>query len=107
MSGIGGHPPPFQPQGKPLKPGTLSSTVLLMDGNGETTNHFLNKDLVHHPTETTIKKWMFTVPGSYSIPMGWMVRGVYPSKETSPYERAARKIDAFLKVLAGGKGVMK
>ena len=28
-------------------------------------NHFLCKDLVHHPTETTIKKWMFRVPGEH------------------------------------------
>ena len=26
-------------------------------------NHFPCKDLVHHPIETTIKKWMFRVPG--------------------------------------------
>jgi len=26
-------------------------------------NHFLSNDLVHHPIETTIKNWLFGVPG--------------------------------------------
>ena len=26
-------------------------------------NHFLCKELVHHPIETTTNKWMFQVPG--------------------------------------------
>jgi len=26
-------------------------------------NHFLCKELVHHPIETTIYKWIFGVPG--------------------------------------------
>ena len=29
-------------------------------------NHFLYKDLVHHPIETTILKWLFGVPGIYT-----------------------------------------
>ena len=28
-------------------------------------NHFLCKDLVHHPIETTIYNWLFGVPGMY------------------------------------------
>ena len=28
-------------------------------------NHFLCKELVHHPIETTTNKWMFGVPGCY------------------------------------------
>ena len=34
-------------------------------------NHFLYKDLVHHPIETSIYKWLFRVPGSYK----WLVSG--------------------------------
>ena len=36
--------------------------LFLMDGNGEFQPHFPNKGLVHHPTETSILKWMFRVP---------------------------------------------
>jgi len=28
-------------------------------------NHFLCKDLVHHPIETSIYKWLFGVPGGF------------------------------------------
>ena len=48
-----------------------------MDGNGETT--FLCKDLAHHPTETTIKKWMFRVPGKNS--------GIYMPTQPSLVDR--------------------
>ena len=30
-------------------------------------NHFPCKDLVHHPIETTIYKWLFGVPGLFII----------------------------------------
>ena len=44
-------------------------------------NHVLRKDWVHHPTETTIFKWMFQVPGIYwSIP--WHVGLATKNTET-------------------------
>ena len=46
----------------PLPPGTLNNHSL-MDGNGETT--ILLIKIWNHPTEITIKKWMFRVPGRY------------------------------------------
>ena len=43
-------------------PGTLNKHFLL---DVCWNNHFVCKDLVHHPTETTVKKWLFRVPGVY------------------------------------------
>ena len=36
-----------------------------MDGCLVISKHFPCKDLVHHPIETTIYKWMFGVPGNH------------------------------------------
>ena len=44
-------------------PWTLNN--LLFHGCLVISKNLLNKDLVHHPTERTIKKWMFRVPGNY------------------------------------------
>lgn len=38
-----------------------------MDGNGETT-HFECKNLVHHPTQTTIKNWV-----AKRVPRGFLL----------------------------------
>ena len=42
------------------QPGTLSKHFL-MDGNGETTNFYVM--IWNHPIETTIKNYLFGVPG--------------------------------------------
>ena len=43
-------------------PPEIPNNHMLMDGNAET-SMFLRKDLVHHPTESTNKQWLFKVPG--------------------------------------------
>ena len=44
--------------------------------------HFLCKDLVHHPIETTNKKWLFRVPG----------RDSHPPKQLEPEDSNLPKI---------------
>ena len=41
-------------------------------------NHFLCKDLLHHPIETTIYKWLFGVPGTFGDDeyLGWKISKV-------------------------------
>lgn len=46
-------------------PGTPNN-YFLMDGNGETT--IFHVKTWNHPTETTVERWLFRVPGSDCFP---------------------------------------
>ena len=43
----------------PISTWNSKASQFLMDGNGDLQSLFDGKDLVHHPIETTIYKWLF------------------------------------------------